>query len=369
VLYYERAERISDLHWTQASDVINRLRDNLITIKTKHALDIHVPTVINSPVTLVVTDNDGNKPISPRAKSPNTGYLSIVAEEDSKGEFTQSNSPSTSVANNKQSNKMAQTQVQFLKTASSLIPDFDGKAENLRSFLDALQLVNSIKETHESTAVQLIKTKLKGNARNLISNENSIAQIISTLSNTVRGESVEVITAKLLNLQQKSKTANQYTQEVEKLTKALEGAYITDGLPSQLASKYSTQHAVKSMIKNCSIDKVKLIMEAGQFSNMNEAVAKFVNSCTDATGRSDTVLYYKNRQANNYRGSNYGYNRGNGNGRFRGTQRARGSNSYRGGNSYRGRQNYRNNGNNNNQNGQGTNVRVTQTNSENQQNP
>jgi len=55
-------------------------------------------------------------------------------------------------------------------------------------------------------------------------------------------------------------------------------------------------------------------MEAGQFSNMNEAVAKFVNSCTDATGRSDTVLYYKNRQASNYRGSNYGYYRGNGNG-------------------------------------------------------
>jgi len=38
------------------------------------------------------------------------------------------------------------------------------------------------------------------------------------------------------------------TQEVEKLTRALEGAYITDGLPLQLASKYSTQRAVKSMI-------------------------------------------------------------------------------------------------------------------------
>jgi len=39
------------------------------------------------------------------------------------------------------------------------------------------------------------------------------------------------LSAKQMNLQQRNKTANQYTQEVEQMTKALEGAYITDGLP------------------------------------------------------------------------------------------------------------------------------------------
>jgi len=75
-----------------------------------------------------------------------------------------------------------------------------------------------------------------------------------------------------MNLQQRNKIANQYTIEVEQMTKALEGAYITGGLPLELAKSYSTQHAVKEMTKNCTIDKVKPIMQAGTFNTMNDAV-------------------------------------------------------------------------------------------------
>jgi len=79
-----------------------------------------------------------------------------------------------------------------------------------------------LKESHEALVVSLIKTKLKGHARNLIDNENSISEIIDNLKNKVKEVSVDVISAKLLNLQQRQKTANQYVQEVEKLAKALE---------------------------------------------------------------------------------------------------------------------------------------------------
>jgi len=56
---------------------------------------------------------------------------------------------------------MAITPTELLKLASSLIPKFDGKAENLESFLNSLILVNSLKELHEALAFNLIKTKLK----------------------------------------------------------------------------------------------------------------------------------------------------------------------------------------------------------------
>ncbi|XP_043659797.1 GATOR complex protein WDR24-like [Drosophila teissieri] len=108
--------------------------------------------------------------------------------------------------------EMAQTVTEFIRLATSLIPEFDGRHENLQSFLDALGLLDSLKGAHETTAVSLIKTKLKGHARNLISNEQTINEIIAQLSTAVKGESVEVISAKLLNLQQKNKTANQYTR-------------------------------------------------------------------------------------------------------------------------------------------------------------
>jgi len=101
------------------------------------------------------------------------------------------------------------------------------------------------------------------------------------------------------------------------MTKSLEGAYITDGLPLELARSYSTQHAVKAITKNCTIDKVKLIMQAGTFNNMNDVISKFVISCTEATEQPKTLLYYKNYPPR-------GGNRGRGN--YRGNFRSRNNN-------------------------------------------
>lgn len=205
---------------------------------------------------------------------------------------------------------MAQTPIDFLNTAAKLIPDFDGKPDNLRSFLDSLQLLDSIKGNHEALAINLIKTKLKGNARNLINNENTITEILNKLKTSVKGESVEVLTAKIMNIKQNNKTANVYCNEIETLTKSLETAYISDGLPTDIASKYSTQTAIKALTKNCTIDKVKLIMEAGQFNSMNEAISKFVNSCTEATGQQNAILYFKQKPNAKHYNRNFIQSRG-----------------------------------------------------------
>ena len=53
---------------------------------------------------------------------------------------------------------MPRTVVEFIKLATSLIPEFDGKPENLQSFLDSLKLLEIIKDTHELTAISLLKT-------------------------------------------------------------------------------------------------------------------------------------------------------------------------------------------------------------------
>lgn len=121
---------------------------------------------------------------------------------------------------------MSQTGVEFLNTGSKLITEVNGKSENLLSFIDSLLPVDSVKGTHEPTAVSLIKTKLQGNARDLISNENSKANITTKLQNTFQGESVEVLTAKIMNTKQSNKTPNFYCSEIENLIKSLQTAYI-----------------------------------------------------------------------------------------------------------------------------------------------
>jgi len=77
---------------------------------------------------------------------------------------------------------------------------FDGKAENLTSFIDALEIIESIKGEHEQLAVSIIKTKLKSVATNIIGNETTITEVISRLKNNVKGETVELLSAKLMNL-------------------------------------------------------------------------------------------------------------------------------------------------------------------------
>ena len=150
-----------------------------------------------------------------------------------------------------------------------------------------------------------------------------------------------------------------FNSEVEKLTKALEGAYINDGLTNELANKYSTTLAVKAITQNCTNDKVKLIMQAGTFNTMNDAISKFVNSCTEATGQPNTVLYYQQRINSGYNRGNHGYYRGRGN-----YYQNRNQGNNRGRSQYKG--NYRGRG-NSNRGHNSHNVRVTQNASGNSQ--
>lgn len=151
-----------------------------------------------------------------------------------------------------------------------------------------------------------------------------------------------------MNVKQANKNANTYINEVEELTKSLQSAYITDGLTPPLAEKYSTKAAIKAITTNACNEKVKLIMQSGQFNNMNEAVAKFVNCCTEAYGQQNSILYFSNQQSRgNYRGNNRVSYRGNyrqnsnrqGRGNYNGNRRNDSRNAnYRGHRNHRGSQ-------------------------------
>ena len=46
---------------------------------------------------------------------------------------------------------------------------------------------------------------------------------------------VDVLTAKMTNQQRGNKTATQYTKKIEELAKDIQGAYISDGVPNNIA--------------------------------------------------------------------------------------------------------------------------------------
>lgn len=281
-LTYINFERVTKDHQKEALDIFWQLRDQLVKVLAKYNIQQEVSHSINEKISINIIEN------------PPANLLTKLEAVSSETDCPITNSEIES----EEEGEMTQTVVEFLSTAAKLVTEFDGKPENLRSFLDSLKLVEVIKGEHETVAVSLIKTKLKGNARNLIDTETTISEIITKLNRSVKGESVEVLAAKIMSIRQNNKPANSYCNEIEALTKNLENAYITDGLSAELASKYSTQTAVKALTKNCSIEKVKLIMEAGHFNNMNDAISKFIGSCTEATGQQNTILHFGQRPFN-----------------------------------------------------------------------
>lgn len=315
------------------------------------------PPEPNNP--LVKQPDPPQKPIEPLAKPPSSTLPSVDPLAKKPDPPPQ---PPVTPPNPDKSKVIKMNPVEFLNIATKLLPDFDGKYENLARFLDALNLVNSIKETHEILAVNLIKSKLTGTARNLISTEATISDVKQTLQKKIKGDSTDVLMAKLLNIKQSGKSANVCAKEIEETTKLLQNAYISDGLSPELAEKYSTQTAVKSVIKNAKSEKVKLIMQAGQFTNMNEAIAKFVEVSSDADEHQNVnYIQYKNKKNSN-RPFNRGrgnYNRGNySRGNYSRGNYSRGNNNR---NNYnrdnRQNQNSNNYRNNNSNRGQSTNMR------------
>lgn len=291
-MYYEK---LTTDHKKDAYEIFRNLRDRLLQIAAKHAVLLNIPNDIG--VGIEFDD------------------ILVESLTDTEEQVIIEN-PEL---------KMSQTNIEYLNIASKLIPEFDGRAENLQSFLAALNLADLVcADNNQSIAIGIVKSKLKGNTINLIKGtETNLKQIIESLKENVKGESVEVITAKLMNIRQNSKSANTYIKEVEDLTRILQSAYVSDGLSPQLAETYSTRAAVKAITKNSCNDKVRIVMEAGQFNNMNEAVAKFVNCCTEMNSHQTSILYYKGN--NKYNRNDNFRGRGRGRGHFRGRGRGRGN--------------------------------------------
>ncbi|XP_060665721.1 homeobox protein 6-like [Drosophila nasuta] len=235
----------------------------------------------------------------------------------------------------------------YLKQVSATIPEFDGKKLHLNRFVTALKLTNLTKGDQEALAVEVIKTKIIGPLTYKVEHATSIQAIINILQANVKGESPDVITAKLMNAQQKGKTASQYATEIDNMRKQLEAAYIDGGLDADNADKFATKESISAMIKNCANESLKMILTAGTFSTFNDAMEKYIHCSTEMTGNANTVLFYNgnNRRGNynaNYRGrgrNNYNQNGNNNNNRGRGS--GRGNN--RGGGNRRGNQSQNNN--------------------------
>lgn len=216
------------------------------------------------------------------------------------------------------------TAQEFMSANIKIIPAFDGSFDALEGFIDALELLQMHVGNHTATAVSMIKTKLSKKARTcLLPTDNTIPLIIARLRASIVSESSEALIAKMQNVKQKEKKANKFSKEIEELADQLQSAYISEGNTPTLATKYTTQQTVSALMKNSSNERVKLVMQAGNFSSVNDAVAKFVSSNNESPP-THSIMFMSNKGSRrgygrkNYGNNDYNQSRGNFRGNYRG---------------------------------------------------
>lgn len=198
---------------------------------------------------------------------------------------------------------MALSTVEFFNLASKILPnEYDGSFDKQQAFLDALDLLKANSAGNENTAIAYVRTKLIGKARDLIVENDNLESIIEKIRTNIKGESSKLVSSKLLALKQNSKSSVQYASEVEALAANLRRAYISEGVPATVADTYTTNVAVSSLSKNAMSEKAKLIIEAGTFTNYQDALSKFINT----NAENDVPAIYQLRGAgSNRNGRNY----------------------------------------------------------------
>nr|AAN87267.1 ORF2 [Drosophila melanogaster] len=342
--------KLTEEHKVQCFKVLSSFGKRLHNTSVRHSIIIEVPTELTKIAEFdesQLRDLDESQPLED---------LDIESDIESIEELKFN----TVQPNTRNMANALEAQRAYVKQVSATVPDFDGKKLHLNRFVTALKLTDLTKGDQETLAVEVIKTKIIGPLNYKVEHATTIQAIITILQANVKGESPDVIKAKLINAQQRGKTASQYVTEIDSMRKQLEAAYIDGGLDADNADKFATKESISAMTKNCANEALKMILTAGTFSTFNDAMEKYLHCSTEITGNSNTVLfyngnnrrgnynaYYRGRGRNNYNHNyNQNYNQGyNNNNRGRGGYRGHGNN--RDGGNRRGNQSQNNNNNRN----------------------
>lgn len=171
-----------------------------------------------------------------------------------------------------------------IKEATSIVQTYDGSADALEAFIDSANLLDELTDAaNKTTAIKFLRTRLTGKARlGLANNYNSIANLINDVKQRCEVKtSPEALMAKLNAI--KEKDCDKLCEEVDSLTNKLSSLYMADNIPPDVALKMATKAGVDALTKKINNHDTKIILKAGSFSTIQQAIQKVrENTTTDA---------------------------------------------------------------------------------------
>lgn len=209
-----------------------------------------------------------------------------------------------------------------MKEATALVQYYDGKHEETEAFIEAIELLDELTAPeHKNTMIKFIKTRIRGKARDTISSETTtVAQLKAKLKEKFSTKlSSDAILAKLKACKQGNRKLEDFTEQIENLSRQLSRAFITEQVVTgeaagKLAEKFSTQ----AYIDNIANPDTAIILKASNLKTLSEIATKAI---TVDKPQTSNVLHlnarYRRNVGGNYQrnannpGNSYNHNRRN----------------------------------------------------------
>lgn len=240
-----------------------------------------------------------------------------------------------SIINQNRLSKLIKMPTVDIKLGTALVQTYDGNPDNLNAFLDAVDLFKSTTETEFEAATpaqkqvagetifKFVKTRLTGVARQAIGGAIDLDQTLINLKEQCAPKiNSDNIKAKLIALKQKG-SLDDFCEQVQTLTQKLSNLYVEEKIPADKANQMATKSGVEALIGGISNHDTKLILKAGTFTKIVDAIQKLQENDNGEKSRSPNGM-----QAQVYIAKNNHFQRGRGRGRFT-NDRGNFSSSYR----------------------------------------
>lgn len=220
--------------------------------------------------------------------------------------------------------KMAMTKVDFLKLATTTLNhNFSGDPLKLNGFLDSIELLETMADSAENKQllVTIIKTRLEGTARELVTNDlvNS-EQIIKVLRSNIKPENSKIVEGKLTALRIDRVPLQEFSEKVNTLAESFKRALVVEGITSAKANELTINKTIEVCRANARTDLVKAILSSSAFDSPKEVVSKFIVEINSEIKEKQVLAYrtFQNKNKNNKkhfnknnRYNNNGYNKQN----------------------------------------------------------
>lgn len=209
------------------------------------------------------------------------------------------------------------TPATFLRMATGQInKPFSGDPLALTSFIDSIQLLDSLTtSSNQATTLALktflvsfVKTRIDGKAREYINDTHTtIELIIAALQQNIKPDNSKIIEGRMLGLRLSAANQEDFATKVENLSEAFRRSLIIEGISPTKATEMTIDKTVEVCRKNAHNDLVKSVLEASTFESPKDVIAKLLTQ-TDKVRKEHQVLSFKtqsnaNRNPNQSKGS------------------------------------------------------------------